>query len=186
MLSFGKSSWSQYYNSFPSGFPCYHEHRLPAIDLQLWQVLGVSNLWVFFLFSFSASARGWQLSVPFQSPLRPEAPPTLAVPELEYVTSGIPKWLHPPWLMGLTGSLCWRRAWRWAGSPSQSWWGGCGCCEDLSLQWGQVWLNHASISLAGNVLRDFCHSRAVRHQPELCPGDCKSGPWSVNLNGSEA
>lgn len=102
MLSFGKSSWSQYYNSFLSGFPCYHEHRLTAI--QPWQVPGVGNLGGFLLFtlemkSFSASQP--ELSVPSQSPLRPGALLMLATPELEYGTSGTPKRLHPPWLMGL-------------------------------------------------------------------------------------
>lgn len=150
------NSWCEY----PVGFPPFQ----PGDDK---------------LFSFPASAWGWQLSVPFQSPLRPEE---LVVPELEHVTSGIPSWLHPPWLMGLTGSLCQRRAWRWAGSPSQSQWGALGCCGALSLQWGRVWLNHSSISLAGNALRDFCHSRAARHQLALCPGT----PWRVKLHGSEA
>lgn len=97
MLSFGKSSWSQYYHPFPSGFPFYCKHSLVAIDLQRWLVLGVGNSHAFLLLSpelivlLSLSTGMMALRTFFQSPLRPGAPLTLVVPELNMLPVASPK-----------------------------------------------------------------------------------------------
>lgn len=97
MLSFGKSSWSQYYHPFPSGFTFYCKHSLVATDLQRWLVLGVGNSHAFLLLSpelivlLSLSTGMTALRTFFQSPLRPGAPLTLVVPELNMLPVASPK-----------------------------------------------------------------------------------------------
>lgn len=191
MLSFGKSSWSQYYHPFPSGFTFYCKHSLVAIDLQRWLVLGVGNSHAFLLLCLelivllSLSTGMMALRTFFQSPLRPGTPLTLVVPELNMLPVASPKGsILPGWWDLQEASAEGEPGGKWGppASPGHVAAGAMGLCP-----WGgQAWPNHASISLAGNGLRDFWHSRAAWYQTATCPGGWKSAHRSVKLDGSDA